>query len=83
LMKRMDRKHGKWGTIHPRHRLLEALFGFTKYRETSMAELQRCMAELQRWRDQYKNVGKKQRKVYALGSAIMSHSCQQSSQPAF
>jgi hypothetical protein len=59
LMKRMDRKHGKWGTMHPRHRLLESLFGFTKYRETTMAELQR-------WRDLYKSVGKKQKKVCEL-----------------
>ncbi|KAF2849519.1 N2227-domain-containing protein [Plenodomus tracheiphilus IPT5] len=54
LMKRMDRKHGKWGTTHPRYRLLEALFGFSKYRE-------RNMAELDRWRSLYKNVGKKQK----------------------
>lgn len=56
LMKRMDSKHGKWSATHPRYRLLEALFGFTKYRE-------RNMAELERWRNLYKNVGKKQKKV--------------------
>ncbi|OAL44678.1 N2227-domain-containing protein [Pyrenochaeta sp. DS3sAY3a] len=56
LMKRMDSKHGKWSSTHPRYRLLEALFGFTKYRE-------RNMAELDRWRKLYKNVGKKQKKT--------------------
>ena len=56
LMKRMDRKTGKWDWIHPRYRLLEALYGFTKYRE-------RNMAELERWRSMYRNVGKAQKKV--------------------
>jgi carnosine N-methyltransferase len=57
LMKRMDRKHGKWNTVHPRYRLLEALYGFTKYRE-------RNIAELDRWRSMYANVGKAQKKVH-------------------
>lgn len=56
LWKRMDRKYGKWGTSHPRYRLLEALFGFTKYRELNMAELDR-------WRGLYENIGKKQKRV--------------------
>lgn len=56
LIRRMDPKHGKWSSTHARYRLLEALFGFTKYRE-------RNMAELDRWRKLYKNVGKKQKKV--------------------
>ncbi|KAF1925979.1 N2227-domain-containing protein [Didymella exigua CBS 183.55] len=46
LMKRMSRKHGTWNTAHPRYRLLEALYGFAKYRE-------RNMAELDRWRARY------------------------------
>ncbi|KZM20658.1 hypothetical protein ST47_g8207 [Ascochyta rabiei] len=49
LMKRMDRKSGKWGSTHPRYRTLEALYGFTKYRE-------RNMAELNRWRTMYSNM---------------------------
>jgi hypothetical protein len=65
LMKRMDRKHGSWGTNHPRHRLLDALFGFSKYRE-------RSMAELDRWRDLYTNVGKKQKRVGANGRLTVS-----------
>jgi hypothetical protein len=61
LMKRMNRKTGDWSTSHPRYRLMEALFGFSKYRE-------RSIAELDRWRGLYKNVGKKQKKVSRLGS---------------
>jgi hypothetical protein len=56
LMKRMDRKHGKWGSSHPRFRLLEALFSYSKYRDSNMAELDR-------WRGLYKNVGKQQKKA--------------------
>lgn len=56
LMKRMSRKHGKWNTAHPRYRLLEALYGFTKYRE-------RNMVEVGRWRSLYSNVSKAQKKV--------------------
>ena len=56
LLKRMERKHGKWNTVHPRYRLLEALYGFSRYRE-------RNMAELDRWRSMYGNVGKAQKKV--------------------
>jgi hypothetical protein len=55
LMKRMNRKHGKWGPTHPRYRLLEALFSYSKYRDSNMAELDR-------WRGLYKNVGKQQKK---------------------
>lgn len=56
LMKRMDRKSGKWTTNHPRYRLLEALWAYTRYRE-------RHMAELDRWRTLYKSVSKKQMKA--------------------
>lgn len=56
LMKRMNRKTGKWGTGHPRYRLLEALYGFSKYRE-------RNLAELKRWKDMYGNVKSGQRQV--------------------
>jgi hypothetical protein len=56
LMKRLDRRHGKWGPTHPRYRLLEALFGFTNYRDSNMVELDR-------WRSLYKSVGKGQKKV--------------------
>ncbi|KAJ8111501.1 hypothetical protein OPT61_g5919 [Boeremia exigua] len=58
LVKRMDRKTGKWDRIHPRHRLLEALYGFSKYRE-------RNMVELDKWRTMYASVGKAQKKTLA------------------
>jgi len=56
LMKRMSRKHGSWGTSHPRYRLFEALWGFSRCRD-------RNVAELEKWRRLYRNVGKKQKKV--------------------
>lgn len=56
LMKRMSRKHGSWGTSHPRYRLFEALWGFSRCRD-------RNVAELEKWRRLYQNVGKKQKKV--------------------
>lgn len=62
LMKRMDRKSGKWTTNHPRYRLLEALWAYTRYRE-------RQMAELDRWRSLYKSVSKKQMKARTLSHA--------------
>lgn len=56
LMKRLSRKHGTWNAMHPRYRLLEGLYGFSKYRE-------RNMAELRKWRSQYNSVSKAQKKV--------------------
>jgi hypothetical protein len=56
LLKRMDKKSGRWGTSHPRYRLLEALWAYTRYRESHKAELDR-------WRSLYKSVGKQQKKV--------------------
>ncbi|WYZ36820.1 hypothetical protein EsH8_II_000326 [Colletotrichum jinshuiense] len=56
LLKRMSKSHGKWDTNHPRHRLLEALFGFSRYKP-------RQMAELDRWKGLYKHVSKAQRAV--------------------
>ncbi|KAI8270398.1 Carnosine N-methyltransferase [Colletotrichum sp. SAR11_239] len=56
LMKRLSKSHGKWDTNHPRHRLMEALFGFSRYKV-------RQMAELNRWKDLYTHVSKAQKKV--------------------
>ncbi|KZL83574.1 hypothetical protein CI238_08944 [Colletotrichum incanum] len=56
LLKRMSKSHGKWDTNHPRHRLLEALFGFSRYKP-------RQMAELDRWKGLYKHVSKAQKAV--------------------
>jgi hypothetical protein len=65
LMKRLDRKHGKWGPAHPRYRLLESLFGFTNYRDSNMVELKR-------WRSLYRNTGKQQMKVSTNVALIYS-----------
>ncbi|KAH8722842.1 N2227-like protein-domain-containing protein [Phaeosphaeriaceae sp. PMI808] len=56
LIMRMNRKHGNWGTGHPRYRLLEALFGLENYKESNLVELDR-------WRGLYKNVGKQQKNI--------------------
>ncbi|KAK1958603.1 N2227-domain-containing protein [Colletotrichum sublineola] len=56
LLKRMSKSHGKWDTNHPRHRLLEALFGFSRYKA-------RHMAEIDRWKGLYKHVSKVQKAV--------------------
>jgi carnosine N-methyltransferase len=61
LNRRMHRDHGVWGASHPRYRLLEALFAFSRYGE-------RNMAELERWRGLYKNVPQKQKQVCAAGA---------------
>jgi carnosine N-methyltransferase len=52
----MDKKHGTWNEHHPRHRLLEALRGFSAYAETQQAELNRL-------KGLYSHVPKKQKAV--------------------
>ncbi|KAL4814375.1 N2227-like protein-domain-containing protein [Aspergillus spinulosporus] len=56
LQSRLDRTSGTWGPSHPRHRLLMALYGFTRYKE-------RNLAEVKRWRDLYKHVPKEQKQL--------------------
>ncbi|KAL1874944.1 hypothetical protein VTK73DRAFT_10313 [Phialemonium thermophilum] len=56
LLERMKKTVGKYDEHHPRHRLLQALHGFRRYRETHMAEVQRL-------RGLYKHVSKKQKQV--------------------
>lgn len=56
LIKKLDRKAAKWNFNHPRYRLLEALYGYARYRE-------RSMAELNRWRNKYSKLPKRQRKA--------------------
>ncbi|TPX07582.1 uncharacterized protein E0L32_010681 [Thyridium curvatum] len=53
LLERMSRKHGKFDEHHPRNRLLDALYSFSRY-----AELNR--ADLDRWRDHYRYVSRRQ-----------------------
>ncbi|KAJ5957729.1 hypothetical protein N7501_012008 [Penicillium viridicatum] len=54
LLQKLERSSGKWDTTHPRHRLLTALHGYTRYKDKNLAEVDR-------WRNLYKNVPKRQR----------------------
>ncbi|KAJ5827657.1 hypothetical protein N7447_004420 [Penicillium robsamsonii] len=54
LLQDLQRSSGKWNSAHPRHRLLTALHGYTCYKDKNLAEVNR-------WRNLYKNVLKRQR----------------------
>lgn len=56
LLRRLGKSHGKWDAKHPRHRLMDALFGFSHYKVGQMAELGR-------WKDLYSHASKAQKKV--------------------
>lgn len=56
LLRRMSRAAGKWDSSHPRHRLLDALHGFSKY-------FDRNIDDVKRWRKLYKGVTRQQKKV--------------------
>ncbi|KAL4901117.1 hypothetical protein BDW74DRAFT_187968 [Aspergillus multicolor] len=56
LQDRLNRNTRKWTPSHPRHRLLTALYAFTRYKE-------RNLSEVKRWRDLYQHVPKEQRKL--------------------
>ena len=56
LHHRLQRSAGKWDSSHPRHRLLSALYGYSRYRE-------RNTENVNRWRDFYKRIPRKQRSV--------------------
>lgn len=56
LQTRLDRESQNWDGNHPRHRLLTALYGFSRYKE-------RHVAEVNRWRSLYKKMSKNQRVV--------------------
>ena len=56
LLQRLSRGTGKWDSSHPRHRLLDALYGFRKY-------FDRNMDEVKRWKKLYKGVTRQQKKV--------------------
>ncbi|KAL2869475.1 N2227-like protein-domain-containing protein [Aspergillus lucknowensis] len=49
-------RSASWNVNHPRHRLLTALHGFSRYKE-------RNLAEVKRWRNLYKHVPKAQKTV--------------------
>ncbi|RYP82279.1 hypothetical protein DL770_005617 [Monosporascus sp. CRB-9-2] len=59
LLGRLDKKSGNWNLHHPRWRLLKTLWGFSKYRDFSYAEVNR-------WRDMYKKVTKQQKATLEL-----------------
>ncbi|KAL3478285.1 N2227-like protein-domain-containing protein [Aspergillus californicus] len=56
LQHRLQRSTSTWNVNHPRHRLLTALHGFTRYKE-------RNLAEVKRWRDLYKHVPTAQKQI--------------------
>ncbi|KAF4981172.1 hypothetical protein FZEAL_2972 [Fusarium zealandicum] len=56
LMKNMARGWGTWNNQHPRNRLLDALYGFSKYHERQKADLDRLEGF-------YKHVNKAQRSL--------------------
>jgi carnosine N-methyltransferase len=56
LNKSMQRGWGNWNAQHPRHRLLDALYGYSRYYERQKVELDRVEGL-------YKHVSKAQRSV--------------------
>ncbi|KAK8045552.1 hypothetical protein PG993_005576 [Apiospora rasikravindrae] len=61
LLERIARDRGTWNENHPRWRLLKAIDGFRSYRDANKAEVDR-------WREAYRHVGKGQKKL--LESAV-------------
>ncbi|KAF2008930.1 N2227-domain-containing protein [Aaosphaeria arxii CBS 175.79] len=55
LQTRLSKTTGTYNQFHPRYRLLDALWSYSSYQTLNLAELNR-------WRSLYKNMGKKQRK---------------------
>jgi hypothetical protein len=64
LLQRLERKRGTWNEHHARHRLLEALRGFSAYAETQQVELNRL-------KGLYSHVSKKQKKVCACSADVI------------
>ncbi|KAL4969444.1 N2227-like protein-domain-containing protein [Aspergillus stella-maris] len=56
LQHRLSRRTGKWNASHPRHRLLMALYGFSRYKQLNLAETKKS-------RDMYKHVPKAQKNL--------------------
>jgi|SRR5688572_14674571 hypothetical protein len=56
LLKQLSKSNGKWNNNHPRHRLLDALHGFSRY-------YARQNEEIERLKGLYKKVTKSQKKV--------------------
>ncbi|KAK6332969.1 hypothetical protein TWF718_010796 [Orbilia javanica] len=56
LLTELSRSHGKWGDNHPRKRLLDALYSYSRYFE-------RNLPDLDRWRQLYKHVSAKHKRL--------------------
>lgn len=65
LQQRLGKKQGVWNEHHPRHRLLEALRGFSAYAETQQTELNRL-------KGLHSHVSKQQKKVRAHSTISMA-----------
>lgn len=63
LLRRLDRKYGKWQDKHPRWKLLEALHGFDHYSEI-------IGAEIDRFEGLYHHVPKRHKQVSGYAMAI-------------
>ncbi|KAK6840329.1 hypothetical protein PG995_016083 [Apiospora arundinis] len=63
LMRRIARDQGTWNANHPRWRLLKAIDGFRSYRDANKAEVDR-------WREAYRHVGKDQKKLLESAAAV-------------
>lgn len=66
LLQRMRKDTGKYTSNHPRHRLLDALHGFSKYYD-------RQKEEIDRLKGLYKNVSKSQKAVRPRSSFTRSN----------
>ncbi|TGJ65954.1 hypothetical protein EYR41_009888 [Orbilia oligospora] len=56
LLKELSRAHGKWGDQHPRKKLLDALFSYSRYFE-------RNIPDVNRWRQLYSHVSSKHKRL--------------------
>ncbi|KAK6508706.1 hypothetical protein TWF506_010784 [Arthrobotrys conoides] len=56
LLKELSRGHGKWGDQHPRKKLLDALFSYSRYFE-------RNVPDVNRWRQLYNHVSSKHKRL--------------------
>ena len=68
LLRRLSKSHGKWDNNHPRHRLMDAILGFSRYKVGQMAELDR-------WKGLYKHVSKAQKKGCLLQLSLVHKDC--------
>ncbi|KAK6343462.1 hypothetical protein TWF730_011051 [Orbilia blumenaviensis] len=58
LLKQLSRGHGSWGDQHPRKKLLDALYSYSRYSE-------RNIPDVSRWRQLYGHVSSKHKRLLA------------------